>query len=439
MIEVQPVYEPLYENKDKFIILVTGGRGSGKSFNASTFLERLSFEELHKILFSRYTLTSAEVSIIPEFNEKIILDGAEEHFAINKKDIVNKFSGSEIMFRGIKTSSGNQTANLKSIQGLTTFVVDEGEEWVNEEDYDKIVLSIRKKGIQNRVVIIMNPSDVNHFIYEKYLKDTHKIVEIDGVEVQVSTHPNVLHIHTTYFDNEEHLSEEFKSEVKQIRDKAIKDSTKADGTIDKHKFNKSKYAQKIIGRWAENSEGVIFTSYEIVPCIPDWVKKRGLGMDFGFTIDPTAIIECAYDPLNNDLYVDELAYRTQMLGKDIIKELKPHNHFKVISESADPRLITEIRNGGIKIHPVDKPKGSVKAGIDKMLELNLKITENSNNILKERKHYTWDTDKDGKYINEPIDDWNHAMDAIRYWVWYNILGRTGKKKKRQVAKSTGAR
>lgn len=144
MIQVQPAYKPLYENEDKFIILVTGGCGSAKSFNVSTFLERLSFEEGHKMLFCRYTMSSAEISVIPEFNEKIELDNTEGHFRVTKNEIVNKYSGSEILFRGIKTSSGKQTAKLKSIQGITTFVCDEAEEWTDEKDFDKLILSIRK-------------------------------------------------------------------------------------------------------------------------------------------------------------------------------------------------------------------------------------------------------------------------------------------------------
>ena len=166
----QRIYNPLYRNKDKFIILITGGRGSGKSFNAATFIERLTFERsedrtfAHTILYSRYTMVSANMSIIPEMMEKIELDGGARWFKTTKADIINKRSGGRIMFRGIKTSSGNQTAKLKSIHGITTFVCDEAEEWTNEDDFDKIMLSIRQKGIQNRIIIIMNPTDSNHFI-----------------------------------------------------------------------------------------------------------------------------------------------------------------------------------------------------------------------------------------------------------------------------------
>ena len=176
MIVSQDIYHPLYEDNEKFIILITGGRGSGKSFNASTFIERLTFEMtpvekiVHQILYTRYTMVSAGMSIIPEMMEKIDLDGTTKYFKTTKTDIVNKMTKSRIMFRGIKTSSGNQTAKLKSIQGITTFVCDEAEEWTSEDEFDKIMLSIRKKGIQNRIIIIMNPCDSNHFIYKKYIE-----------------------------------------------------------------------------------------------------------------------------------------------------------------------------------------------------------------------------------------------------------------------------
>lgn len=411
-IKTQEVYNPLYNNTDKLITLITGGRGSAKSFNVGTFIERLSFESGHKMLYSRYTMTSADISVIPEFQEKIDLEGTNDFFDITKKDIINTFSDSVIMFRGIRTSSGNQTAKLKSIQGLTTFVCDEAEEWNSEEDFDKLVLSIRQKGIQNRVIIVMNPTDSNHFIYKKYIEKTHKLIEIDGVQVQISTHPNVLHIHTTYLDNIENLSPQFIQEMERMKEE-----------------EPEKYAHVAIGRWSDVAEGAIFKRFEIVDSIPDYAKKRGVGLDFGYSNDPSAAIECAL--IDNDLYLDELFYRTRMLSGDISDSLKPFR-LKVISESADPRLIQEISNSGILIYPVDKSninsKSSILAGIDKMLELNLKVTRRSYNLLYELRKYTWDKDKDGNYINKPIDKYNHALDAARYWVLGEVLGRILKPK-----------
>lgn len=396
MIVPQEIYHPLYEDKEKFIILITGGRGSGKSFNASTFIERLTFEMtpvekiVHQILYTRYTMVSAGMSIIPEMMEKIDLDGTAKYFKSTKTDIVNRMTKSRIMFRGIKTSSGNQTAKLKSIQGITTFVCDEAEEWTNEEEFEKIMLSIRRKGIQNRIIIIMNPADNNHWVYKRFIEKTHKLVEIDGVQVQISTHPNVLHIHTTYFDNTDNLSPEF---LKEVEDMKIN--------------NPEKYAHVVIGRWADVAEGAVFKRIGIVKEFPANAKKVALGLDFGFTHDPSAIIKCGI--VDNDLYLDELCYKTDMVSSDLIKELRKENLF-VYADCADPRLIQEIANGGIIIYPVQKGAGSIVAGIDRIKDFdNIFVTEHSYNLIHEGRNYVWAKDKDGHYINEPEDHDNHCF------------------------------
>lgn len=405
MIQPQEIYKPLYNDTEHFIFLITGGRGSGKSFNVGTYLERLTFEAGHTILDCRYTMTSASISVIPEFNEKVELDGTEDYFEITKTDVVNKVSGSKLLFRGIKTSSGNQTAKLKSIQGISTFVCDEAEEWTSEDDFDKMVLSIRQKGVQNRVIIVMNPTDSAHFIYRKYIKDTHRIVEYDGVPVQISTHPNVLHIHTTYLDNIDHLSDTFLKEVEGIKAN-----------------NPEKYAHVVMGRWADIAEGAIFKNIHICEEFPFNCERVALGQDFGYTNDPTAIAKCGV--IGNDLYIDEICYKTHMLTRDIIQELRNYPDMKVMSESADPRLVDEIGNAGIRIYPVDKSGRSIIAGIDKMLEYNIYVTKRSYNMLNEFRNYVWDKDKDGRPINQPADgQQDHLIDAVRYYVLGMILGK----------------
>lgn len=405
MIQPQDIYLPLYEDTDHFIILITGGRGSGKSFNAGTFIERLSFEEGHVILYCRYTMASAAISVIPEFTEKIEADGTGEFFNITKTDIENVVSGSRVLFRGIKTSSGNQTAKLKSIQGITTFVCDEAEEWTSEADFDKLVLSIRQKGIQNRVIIIMNPTDSSHFIYRKYIEKTHKLVNIDGVDVQISTHPNVLHIHTTYLDNLDNLSDEFLREVERMKVE-----------------NPDKYAHVVMGKWVDVAEGAIFKKINTVKEFPQWCEKVALCQDFGYSNDPTAIAKCGV--IGNALYIDELCYKTHMLTNEIISELKKYPDLKVMSESADPRLVDEIGNAGIAIYPVDKSGRSIIAGIEKMLEMEIYVTERSYNMLMEFRNYVWDEDKDGHPINMPKDGQaDHLIDAVRYYVLGMILGK----------------
>ena len=129
------------------------------------------------------------------------------------------------------------------------------EEWESEEDYEKLVLSIRQKNKQLRVMLILNPTDADHFIYKKYVENTHKIVNIDGVDVQISTHPDVMHIHTTYLDNVENLSEQFLNLIMEIKEESIRNCT-INGVLKQELFNKSKYAQKIIGRWADVAVGL---------------------------------------------------------------------------------------------------------------------------------------------------------------------------------------
>lgn len=414
MIKTHKVYYPIYANKDKFIILITGGRASGKSHFVSSFLERLTFEMtpvdkiVHQILYTRYTMVSANISIIPEFLEKAELDGTQKYFRSTRSDVTNRMTGSTVMFRGLKTSSGNQSAKLKSIHGITTFVVDEAEEWVSEKEFETIMLSIRQKGIQNRIIIVMNPTDNNHWVYKRFIENTHKEVMYDGVPVQISTHPNVLHIHTTYLDNLENLSQEFINEVEDMKAN-----------------NPEKYAHTVMGRWADVAEGAVFKHIGVVKEFPKWCKKVAIGLDFGYTNDVSAAMMCGM--IDDNLYVDELFYRTSMLSSDLIKALHRYE-MKVFSDSADPRLVQEIHNGGIKIYPVEKGAGSIIAGIDKMKSLNIFVTERSYNLRKEFLNYVWDKDKDGNYINQPIDAWNHGIDATRYWVLATLLGKIQKPK-----------
>ena len=427
-INVQPAYDDLYTDKEKFIILITGGRGSAKSFNATTFIERLSFEMGHKMLFSRYTMTSAKISIIPEFQEKINLEGTQKYFIINNNEIINKFSGSQILFRGIKTSSGNQTANLKSIQGITTFIGDEMEEWESEDDYDKLILSIRQKGKQLRVILILNPTDVEHFIWSKYIEKNHKIVQIDGVDVQISTHPDVLHLHTTYLDNIDNLSEQFLNIVKGIKKESIEQST-INGKFNQQLFNKSKYAQKIIGRWADIAEGVIFE--DVIEGDFDDSIPYCYGQDYGFTLDPDTLMKVAVDNKRKKIYIQEKYYGVNKLSTDDLYSLNKAHIEKpsdlIIGDSAEPRLIEDLRKKGLNIKPTQKSPGIVTASILKMLEYQIVITPESYNIKKEFKNYCWSDKKAGI----PIDKYNHGIDAVRYA--FLELGEPIRNNLRQIA------
>jgi len=246
MIVKNSLFKPIYTNTDKRYIVLTGGRGSGKSFQMSTFLTELTYEQLQRILFTRWTMKSAEISIIPEFKEKLILLECGAAFNVNKTEIHNRLTKSDILFRGIKTSSGDQTANLKSINGITCWVVDEAEEFVDEEKFDTIDLSIRTKAAQNRVVLIMNPTDKGHWAYKKWFVNNTRIEEVDGYPVEICTHPDVLHLHTTYLDNLGNLSQSFIDNVQKLKIS-----------------NPKMYGIKVIGQYTDIAEGAIFPKSEL--------------------------------------------------------------------------------------------------------------------------------------------------------------------------------
>lgn len=143
--------------------------------------------------------------------------------------------------------------------------------------------------------------------------------------------------------------------------------------------------------------------------------------------DPTGIIMGGI--VDNNLYLDEVCYKTQMTNKEIIDTLKHFGDMKVIADSADPRTINEVHMAGIRIHPVEKGAHSVIGGIEKMREYNIFVTERSYNLQKELRNYVWDKDKDGNYINQPADGQaDHLCDASRYYLMGMIYGKIQKPK-----------
>lgn len=157
-------------------------------------------------------------------------------------------------------------------------------------------------------------------------------------------------------------------------------------------------------------EGVIFNNWKQIDTIPEGARLIGIGLDFGYSNDPTAIIEVY--KYNDKRILNEICYRTGMVNKDIAAVL-PSNTF-VYADSAEPKSIEEIRRFGINIMPVLKGRDSIMFGISTMQDQSYLVTSSSLNLIKELRYYTWQTDKTGKKINKPIDNYNHAIDAVRY-------------------------
>ena len=344
-----------------------------------------------RILFTRYTMVSAHLSIIPEFLEKIGLLEFDEVFSINKQEVLNTKNGSDILFRGIRTSAGNQTASLKSLQGISTWVLDEAEELVDENIFDTIDLSIREKNIHNRIILILNPVTKEHWIYKRFFEEKGVEGGFNGVK------DNVCYIHSTYLDNIVNLSQSFLDRIKSI----------------KH-TNFKKYQHKILGGWLAKAEGVVFDNWSIGEFNPDNLQTS-CGMDFGFSIDPDSLTEVAIDKKHKKIYLKEHIYRNGLKSQELAQiVLDKVGNTLIIADSAEPRLIADLKHLGVNIKAVKK--GTIESGITRMQDYELIVTPESTNIAKELNNYVY-SDKGSKLY---VDNWNHSIDGIRYNVIYHL-------------------
>jgi len=157
-------------------------------------------------------------------------------------------------------------------------------------------------------------------------------------------------------------------------------------------------------------EGVVFSNWKQIDTIPNEARLIGIGVDFGYTNDETAIIEVY--KMNETRILNEVTYQTGLLNSDIAKILP--RDVPVYADSAEPKSIADISRFGITIKGVTKGRDSINYGIDVMQRENYLVTSQSTNLIKELRSYCWDTDKTGKRLNKPIDNFNHAIDAVRY-------------------------
>lgn len=369
--------------------IITGGRFSSKSYSTSTAVCTHVNNENRKAIYTRYTLTSAKDSIIPEFIEKIDLLGLSDWYE-SKVDRIVGVGNREVVFKGLKTSSGNQTAKLKSLKGFSIFVLDEAEEENDEVSFDKINLSIREKGVSNIVILILNPTTTEHWIYKRFFEQM-------GVEPGSNlVKDNVCYIHTTYLDAIDHIPEDYLREIQLLE-----------------KNNIDKYKHIILGGWLNAAEGAIFTNWEFGDF--DDSLPYGYGLDFGFFPDPDAMAKVAIDNKRKIIYCDEI-FKLNTAGLDQLHGAIKYNvdvNKPIIADCAEPRLISDLRIRGVSgIDEVKKGAGSVLAGIKIMQDFKIVITPKSKNIALELNNYVWNDKKN----SVPIDAYNHFMDAIRYYV-----------------------
>jgi phage terminase large subunit len=398
--------------------VIVGGRESGKTFTVGLAAGDGLINHQHRMLYTRYTMKSAGKSIIPAFNNRLKLMGYERFANINKEQIKSNVGKGYVDFSGIRTSSGNQTANLKSLEDYSVLIADEFEEWTNEDEFDAIELSLRAKDVSPFTVIVMNPTDVSHFAYTKFFLPNKIPNEFCGIV------DGVLYIWSCYLDiGKKNVAkknwikfEKAKVIYEQVEkvplDERVEKCSKAD--LKQWRF----YKYKVLGHWNSQVDNLCIEDYETFkewPTIePDY---KIYGLDFGMSPDPTVLGETRV--YGNDIYCKEHVYKNNLTNSKIAKayfDLEPDSDNYVVADSAGKNQIAELAILGIPIIKCKKGPDSIKAGIQKLNSMNLYVHEDSENAIKEfdNYHYIIVVNNKGETKVVPVDSFNHFIDQLRY-------------------------
>jgi phage terminase large subunit len=357
-----------------------GGSRSGKTWGIIYYLiiycQNASKKgEQKTITIARQKLTWLKATLLKDFIQVLKRLEIYRDSDFHKSEMTYNLFGCEIGFFGLDEP--------QKLHGRKQDVF-----WINEaieatiDDFDQLEMRTAEFGILD-----YNPSVTKHWIYDR-----------------VESRPDCDMFHSTMLDNP-FLEQSIIDKIKSYEPNSINLQR---GTADDNKW-------KIYGLGVPAQvEGVVFTNINFVKDMPQ--GKRWIGLDFGFTNDPTAIVEVTQS--NGEIYVNELAYERGLTNADISKVMESkgvHRTSLIVADSAEPKSIEELRRMGWNIIAVTKGQGSVNFGIDILRSKRINITENSLNFKIEAENYTWRKDRrTGEWLNVPIDDFNHLWDALRF-------------------------
>ena len=375
-----PVFDRNYRSDAK-IVINRGGTRSSKSYSlaqlAVLFLVTGYVKPGVRIASGvwsvvRKTLPALKASVLRDFDEILHEKGLYNRLKINKSELTYTYKNRMVEFFSVD--------NQQKVRSRKRDVLNVSE--ANEilyDDYRQLLFRT-----EHRIYLDFNPSDINTWI------------NIELEQKRMPKYGDVEVIQSSYKDNS-FLSDDRIREIEMLSD------------------TDPEYWQIFgLGEYGIIT-GLVFPEMQIVGSIPKHATLLGDGLDFGFTVDPTA----SYDlwVWQNNLYFDERIYATRLTMPDIsatwLSQDKDKNQ-KCVADSANPTGIEELFNLGWNVHGAEKGPGSVNAGIDILKRYNLHATYNSQGIINEQKLYKWQTDKNGVTLNKPIDKFNHAWDGLRY-------------------------
>lgn len=409
----QILFEIIRKNAHKEVdtVIVTGGRGSGKTYIVS-LISLIALVELGwNILYTRFTNVSITDSIKPEVDSKISILGYENYVTSTNTHI--EYKENRIAFKGIKTGSNQQTANLKSLSNFNCFINDEAEELPDFETFEKVFLSIRSKDKRNLNILILNPQTIHHWIYKKFFKEKNVTAGFNGVK------DNIAYIHTSYKDvDRQYLADNIVNYYEKLEFE-----------------NPEKYNEIVLGGWVSDVKGRVFTNWNKIS-IQDFINievESYIGVDWGKS-DPFGIIEVKF--FDGSIYVNELNYKSEneiyqsfnqtqinllrsQEGEGIVqwlfKQLNIQKDSYIICDSNYPDKILSLRKLGFyNAIQADKGQGSIFDGISLLQNIQIFYTETSKNLEYEYENYCHAKDRLGNLEDKFEDKNNHLIDPLRY-------------------------
>ncbi len=391
---ILPCYLPYIRDYGTRVNVFYGGAGSGKSYFVMQKIILKALDSQRKILIVRKVGATLKESVWSLTLELIHTGGLTPTVKqINKSDLTIEFlNGSVLLFKGLDDSE-----KIKSINGITDIVIEEATE-ITLDDFTQLNLRLRSKKPNNQIHLMFNPVSKANWVY-KYFFETKP--------------DNCVIVQTTYRDNP-HLPKEYVNSLHALENK-----------------NPAYYKIYVRGEFATLDKLVFPVIHKRIISEDELTDAWfWVGMDFGYTNDPTAITWGYYNPIPNDLYItgeyDKIGMTNDVIAETLVS--LGLSKERIVADSAEPKSITELRNLGIKrIIASVKGADSVKNGIDRMQRCNIIIDERCTKTIEEFENYTWQKDrKTGEYINQPVDSYNHHIDSIRYGIQTVINKKRGK-------------
>ena len=381
-------YNRFWNSKKRYVVC-KGSRGSKKSKTSALWhiAKIMEYPEANALVIRKVGRTLKD-SCFSDLQWAINKLGVSKYWkaTVSPMELTYIPTGQKILFRGLDDPL--KITSISVPRGFICFVwIEEAYELAKEEEFDTLDESIRgdlPEGYFKRFTITFNPWNEHHWLKKRFFDNPDD---------------DVLALTTTYLCNE-WLDDSDRNLLEKMKTR-----------------NPRRYQVAGLGNWGvidglvyENWREEVFTLSEVRSCI------TVAGLDYGYTNDPTAFFIGFLDQENKRLYVWDEMYKKGLSNRRIYEEIVSMGYSKerITGDSAEPKTNDELKGYGLRITGANKGKDSVLNGIQWIQDLEILIHPRCINFLTEIGSYTWKEDKFGKKLNEPVDDMNHLMDAMRY-------------------------